>query len=100
MRRRDSVQLSREAAWLGGGPRARPTSGWTALLTLPWPGQGGVLPEPEGADSHREKSCPAPFPDGSILMRIRTPNLHTLIGPKGAVLIGQNADALIGQCRC
>lgn len=31
----------------------------------------------------------------SVVMQIRTPNPHSLIGPKGTVLIGQNVVALI-----
>lgn len=47
------------------------------------------------ADLYREKS-PPPVHDWSILMQIRTPNLHSLIGPKRNVLIGQNRATLIG----
>lgn len=35
-------------------------------------------------------------PDFSVLMQIRAQNPHSLIGPKGIVLIGQNEDILIG----
>ena len=36
-------------------------------------------------------------PDWSVLMQMRTPNLHSLIGPKSTVLIGRNGVTLIDQ---
>lgn len=42
--------------------------------------------------------CPeVPAPDWAVVMQKRTPNLHSLIGPKGAVQIGRNRATLIGQ---
>lgn len=49
--------------------------------------------------TYREKS-PALISDRSILMQTRTPNPHTLIGPKSTVLIGSNGAYLIGWWRC
>ena len=39
-------------------------------------------------------------PDWSILMQMRIPNPHSLVGPKGTVLIDQNGAVMIGQWRC
>ena len=36
---------------------------------------------------------------GLVVMQVRTPNSHSLIGPKGTVLISQNRPVLIGQWR-
>ena len=52
-----------------------------------------------GARLNRDKSPPL-VPDWLILMQIRTPNPHSLIGPKSTVLTGQNGAALIGQQIC
>ena len=49
-----------------------------------------------GADLYRQEALPL-VPDWSILMQMRTPNLCNLIGPKGTLLIGQDAATLIGQ---
>ena len=36
-------------------------------------------------------------PDWSVLMQIRTPNSHSLIGPKGTALISQNEATLVSE---
>ena len=59
-------------------------------------GEGKQTQSQRGADFHRQKSPPL-GPDWSDLMQMRTPNPHSLIGPKRTVLIGQNGAALIGQ---
>lgn len=43
---------------------------------------------------------PSLVPDWSVLMHMRTPNPHNLMGPKSTVLIDQNGAALVGQLRC
>ena len=110
------------AAQLGGGPGqgvpgAGPFSGYTALFysslvcstcsgsdtgpaplcsgemfRVPAAGRGARLPSLAGRESE------LPELDGSclsVLMQMRTPNLHSLIGPEGTVLIGQNGAAVI-----
>ena len=42
---------------------------------------------------------PPPAPDWSIVMQMRALNPHSLLIPKGTVLIGQSRIALIGQRR-
>ena len=40
---------------------------------------------------------PHSVPNWSLLLYMRTPNLHSLIGLKGTVLIGQNRATPVGQ---
>lgn len=44
-----------------------------------------------------QRRDPTLVPDQLIVMQMRTPNPHRLIGPKNPVLIGQNEAVLIGQ---
>lgn len=44
-----------------------------------------------------ERPSELEVPDWLVLMQIGAPNHHSLIGPKGTVLIGQNRGALIGR---
>lgn len=74
------------------------------------PGRGLVLPlqpQARGLAGQRKRSAgtgvklvgrggrlPLP-PDGSVVMRMRTPNPHSLIGSKSTVLTGWNTATLI-----
>ena len=40
---------------------------------------------------------PHSVPNWSLLLYMRTPNLHSLIGLKGTVLIGQNGTTLVSE---
>ena len=44
---------------------------------------------PRGASLYREKLPPL-VSDWSVLMKMRAPNLHSLVGPKNTVLIDWN----------
>lgn len=113
-------QLGCDTAWLWNGTAVRPPTGraarpgYTALLQGDVffccfkPGQWGLqfsleresaLSNPEGAPSPREQSLPL-VPNWSVLMQMRAPNPHTLIGSTSTVLIGRNAAALTGPRRC
>lgn len=64
------------------------------VFSLLWKGQVCFSSQQE-ADFYREKSPPLD-PDWFILMQIRSPNPHSLIGSKRTVLIGQDGATLIG----
>lgn len=61
--------------------------------SLQWKGKVHSLIQ-RGADYYTKKS-PSLVLDWSILMQMRTPNPHSLIGPKSTVLISQNGTALV-----
>ena len=47
-----------------------------------------------GELAYRDK-IPIPVPDLSVFLQMRTPNHHSLMGPKGTILIDQNRTTLV-----
>ena len=65
-------------------------------------GQGKCALRERGVLTYIARSLPTQPPsvsDGFILIKTRTPNPHSLSGPKDTVLIGHNGDILIGRWR-
>lgn len=83
--------------------QSAPPPGWcvdpcSALLwkhSLWWKGKVCSL-QARGELTYLEKFLP-PVPAWSVLMQMRIPNLHSFIGLKSTVLIGQNGVVLIVQ---
>ena len=53
-----------------------------------------TLSQPEESWLIGTKS-PSPVPDLSVFLQMRTPNHHSLMGPKGTILIDQNRTTLV-----
>lgn len=59
-----------------------------------WKGKGAL--QAAGELTYRQKSLPL-VPGWSILMQMKTPNPHSVIGRKSTVLTDHIGDTLIGQ---
>ena len=112
-------QLSFDTSWLGISRAVRQPWGKRALVSqrgsaLPHSGPGlwdrvellhlrrhslkwkpKVHPDTEGSWLTMDRSLSL-VPDWSVLMHMKTPTPHILIGPRSTVLIGQNGVTLIG----